>query len=921
MSSAVERNSAPLPDFATFGEMLRFLRRRAHMTQTELSIAVGYSVSQISRLEQDERIPDPVTLQAVFVSALGLDLEPTTVARLLELAKQNRAEKDSSTEIRAVASGSTNNCMEAPLDERVPGNLPLRLTSFIGRRQELTAVQQRLSAARMVTLIGPGGVGKSSLAIEAANFQHFGDGVWLVELAAIQEGHLVAQAVSAVLHLPDLPGRSVLDGLRTYLQNKDLLLLLDNCEHLIAACATLVAQLLRACPKLHILATSREALAVDGEVEWAVHPLRTPDVQSGEHQRLTVGELSSFEAIRLFVERAQNVKPDLTLTEQNAPIIAQICQQLDGIPLALELAAALLSGLTLEELADHLQDRFTLLVTGRRTALPRHQTLRATIDWSYDLLNAAEKMLLCQVAVFVDGWTLPAAEAMAVDESGRKQTLPLLLQLINKSLVIANERDTGTRYRMLESIRQYALEKLCEVGEEAQARQRHFDYFLALAEQSHDPSLIGRPLVRWTHQIAADWSNLRSAFVWSRVTVNRAERQLRMAGALWLFWMLRYSNDEGIGWLEEALAQKTENLPVLHATALIYLADLLRRVGQSYLPYVEIALELSQQHNHKIGIGHCLVLQADTLESDVTQLEQALANYQQALQYFQEVGHLLYTGYTQVCIADLNAILNRMDAARTQYLECLEFGQEYEEITIVRWVFETLSKLDRKLAIKLCQEELLHQRSMDDQEALAAILETLGHMLQAEGRYHEALSILEECLTLWRKMNITLSLVGGTARATFDLGRNYYWLGDYHKAIPYVKRALDLYAEVGDAHGVAWAHTQLGHILLRQNQPKEALDCFHATLQHSLDMSMNYLATAFLGVAQAKKALVDPVMAAHFFGVAARFEEKLYLVDPLLQQDFVNTLQNERALLTDTACIAAWEAGRQMSLEEAVKLL
>ncbi|MFN8444791.1 MAG: tetratricopeptide repeat protein [Caldilineaceae bacterium] len=921
MSSVAERNSAPLPEFASFGEMLRFLRRRARMTQTELSVAVGYSVSQISRLEQNERIPDPATLQAAFVPALGLGREPETVARLLQLAKQNRAEKEGVVESQPVQSATRISNTAPPLDESLPGNLPLRLTSFIGRTHELNALQERLLTARLVTLIGPGGVGKSSLAIEAAKPQHFGDGVWLVELAAIQEGDLVAQTICSALRLPEISGRSALDSLLTYLHHKDLLLLLDNCEHLITTCATLVERLLKTCPKLHILATSREALAVDGEIEWAVHPLRTPNLPPSELQYITANELADFEAIHLFVERARSIKPDLSLNERNAPVIAEICQQLDGMPLALELAAARLNGLTLEELAAHLQDRFTLLVSGRRTALPRQQTLRATIDWSYELLNEAEKLLLRQAAVFVDGWTLAAAEAMAADEPSQKQILPLLLQLVNKSLVIADERSTETRYRMLESIRQYALEKLCDAGEDEQTRQRHFNYFLSLAEQSHDPSLIGRRLVRWTHQIAGDRSNLRSAFVWSRSTANRAERQLRLAGSLWLFWMLRYANDEGIAWLEEALAQKTENLPVYRATALIYLADLLRRVGQSYLPYVETALDLSQQHNHKIGIGHCLVLQADALDNDVAQLEQAMSYYQQALHYFQEVGHLLYAGYTQVCIADLDANLNRPEAARDQYLKSLEFAQEYEEITIVRWVFEALSKMDRKLAIRLCQKELLDQRAMNDPEALAATLETLGHILQAEGRYHEAQPILEESLTLWRKLNIKLSLIGGTARATFDLGRNYYLLGDHDQATPYIKRALDLYADVGDMHGVAWAHTQLGYILLRENQPEAAHDCFRAALHHSLDMSMNYLATAFLGVAQAKQALGNSVAAAHFFGVAARFEEKLFLVDPSFQQDLVDTLRNQRALLTTTQCNAAWEAGRQMSLEEAVKFL
>lgn len=912
MSAPPMASPTQVPKFATFGEMLRFLRRRARMTQTELSIAVGYSVSQISRLEQDERTPDPATLLAVFVPALGLENEPETTRILLDLAQVERSERIANT---AAANPQQN------FDTPANNNLPLRLTSFIGRTPELNALAKRIISARLVTLLGPGGVGKTSLAVESARLAEFRDGKWLVELAAIQEEAQVAKTIAAALRLPDLPGRSAIEALLTYCQNKELLLLLDNCEHLIATCAELVERLLRACPKIHILATSRESLGVDGEIEWIVAPLRTPNVQSDEQKRLTISELRDFEAIDLFLERACAIKPDLVFTERNAPTIVSICTHLDGIPLALELAAARLTGLTVEELAERLQDRFSILTGGKRTALPRHQTLRATIEWSYNLLSEPEKTLLRRLAVFVDGWTISAAEAMVEEEQIRKQTLTLLLQLVNKSLVIADNRGIETRYRMLETIRQYALEKLQEAGEEEHEHRRHFDYFLSLAEQSHDFTLIGPRLSLWMNQIAAEWNNLRSAFVWSRGTIDVGERQLRLAGALGLFWHCRAGYDQGIAWLEESLTHESHAAPTLRAIVLSLLANLSRRVGSDNPHLIESAQEIFTQANHRYGLGYCLVLKAITLELDAATFEQSLLYHQQALQHFREIGYLLFTGYMLAHVAEVSSLLKQNESAIQTSIECLEFGRKYEEKTIVTWALNVLSTVDRRRAIALCQEELIYQRTQNDHETLATILETLGQMLQKEALYQEALPLLEECMRLWRILNIKFSMAGGIARAALDLGQNHFWMGNNETAAIYMKEAAEVYGEVGDVHGVAWAQMMLGNILLRQQKPDEALIYLRASLQHSLDIGMNYLPLTFVGIGQAKNALGDKLTAAHFFGVATRYEDKLHLIDLRLHKDFVDLLTSARATLTDIDCTIAWEAGRQMSLEEAVKLL
>jgi transcriptional regulator with XRE-family HTH domain len=393
------------PDqFITFGELLKYLRRQAGLTQRELSIAVGYSDTQISRIEQNQRVPDQATLTAHFVPALDLEREPEWVARLLKLAAEARLDEVSVSH-------------PSPLPTRVH-NLPLQLTSFIGREKEIAEVKRLLvplspasigagaqaeDHPRLITLTGPGGTGKTRLLLQAAAqiLNSFPDGVWLVELASLADSGLVSQAVGTVLGIREGQETPLLTLLIDYLRDKRLLLLLDNCEHVVDTCAQLSETLLQSCSHLHILTSSREALGIAGETIFHVPSLSLPDTQ---HQ--TPDELSQCESVRLFIERAKSALPDFQLTAKNASAIAQVCQQLDGIPLALELAAAKVNVLRVEQIAARLSDRFLLLTGGSRTALPRHQTLRATMDWSYDLLRDDERLLLrrCQSLLAAGIW-------------------------------------------------------------------------------------------------------------------------------------------------------------------------------------------------------------------------------------------------------------------------------------------------------------------------------------------------------------------------------------------------------------------------------------------------------------------------------------------------------------------------------------
>jgi predicted ATPase len=369
--------------------------------------------------------------------------------------------------------------------ERPRHNLPNELSSLVGREHDVRRAQEVLGTSRLLTLLGTGGVGKTRLArhIAAEVLADYRDGVWLVELAALAEPAAVPQAVAAVLGVREQPGRTLLDTLTDALHAQDLLLVLDNCEHLVDACATLADRLLRACSGLRILATSREALGLIGEATWQVAPLAVPDLE-----RLPgVEELSCYPSVRLFVERAKLVAPDFALSDHNAAAVAHVCSRVDGIPLALELAAARLRCLSVAQVAERLNDGFGLLVGGSRTALPRQQTLRATLEWSVGLLSEPERLLLARLSVFAGGCSLEAAEAVCADGSGRIADVPvmdLLGRLVDKSLVMTDE-DTGQerRYRLLETVRQYAAELLEAHGGRVEQQQRHRDWYLARAEQ------------------------------------------------------------------------------------------------------------------------------------------------------------------------------------------------------------------------------------------------------------------------------------------------------------------------------------------------------------------------------------------------------------------------------------------------------
>ncbi len=446
-------------------------------------------------------------------------------------------------------------------------NLPLALTSFVEREREMAEVEKLLVESRLLTLTGPGGSGKTRLALAVAPevARGYEDGVWLVELASLSDPDLVTRAVASVLGMREAPDKTLADAICDHLSPTETLLILDNCEHLIDACSSFAETVLRRCPQLSILATSREALGVYGEILFDVPPLSLPDPR---HLR-TVDGLPGYEAASLFTERARAVRLDFALTEQNAMAVAQICYRLDGMPLAIELAAARARVLSVQQISSRLEDSFALLSGGGRAAMPRHRTLEAMMDWSHELLSEKEKVLFRRLTVFTGGFALGAAEAVGADEDlVEGEILDPLMSLVDKSLVTATEQDGRARYRLLETVRQYGRTRLEESGEAENVLWRHTTYYLALSEEvASDSGGQGTRL----QELEAEQSNFRGALGWAlgtervepeEVTAERATLGLRLAVSLGQgrFWAAN-GLSEGLRWLEMGLARSGDALP------------------------------------------------------------------------------------------------------------------------------------------------------------------------------------------------------------------------------------------------------------------------------------------------------------------------------------------------------------------------
>ena len=592
-------------------------------------------------------------------------------------------------------------------DTSLLGNLPLALSSFVGRGEELREVKRLLAHNRLLTLTGSGGCGKTRLAVVAADelAGGFEDGAWLVELAPLVDPSLVPQAVASVLGVHEQPGRSLTKTLSNHLQTAKMLLILDNCEHLIEACAGLAEALVRTCPNLRILATSREALGITGECSWPVPPLSLPDPR----HLPAVESLPAYEAARLFIERAVAVEPAFELNKENAMAVAQVCFRLDGIPLAIELAAARVKVLSVEQIAGRLHDRFGLLTGGGRTALPRQRTLRAAMDWGHELLPEEERVLFRRLSVYAGGFTLEAAEAVCAGERlERDEVLELLSRLVDKSMVVAERQGNEARYRLLETVRQYASEKLEQAGEAEEVRRRHAAYHLALAEEA-EPGLKGARPVAWLERLEAEHDNLRAALRWA-LDSREAELGLRLAGTLGGFWLVRGHLSEGRRWLEAALDNGAEAPESMRVKVLVRAGLIAREHGdyERSVALIEESLALARKLGDKVSVATALknLGWAALLRDD---LERASELSQEAMLLQREANDEVGVAHALTVLGLVATVQRDYERATALHEESLILAREAEDgiaiaLSLMAGSLAFLGRGDHRRATELCGE-------------------------------------------------------------------------------------------------------------------------------------------------------------------------------------------------------------------------
>lgn len=728
---------------------------------------------------------------------------------------------------------------------QIPHNLPRPLSSFVGRERECADVAGLLGNRRLLTLCGTGGLGKTRLSIEVAraSLHDFIDGVWFVELAPLHDPTLVPQAVATALGVREEAGGTVLEALAGFVANKRMLLVLDNCEHVVGASAELVEQLLRAGPGLKVLSSSREPLRVAGETVHPVAALAVPDADAALGANDDAAALMRFESVRLFVERAALACPGFAPTRANAAAVVSICRRLEGIALAIELAAARVGSLSVDTIAARLDDHFILLSRGPRGAPQRQQTLRSLIDWSHELLEPAERALLARLSVFAGGWTLESAEALCTDDAlDSGAVLDGLAALVDKSLV---SFDTPTaRYRILQTVRHYARDRLEERGETVQCRDRHFAHFLAYAEAAR-PATKGADQPQRLAQIEAELDNLRAALAWS-TTGGDGAGGLQLAGAIWPFWNLRGLLNEGRGWLSTLLLHAGDR-----ATAAVR-AHALRAAG--VLAHAQGDVAASARWHEQ-----CLAVQRE------------LGDHKGVAASLESLG----------IVAD-------------------EGGHHAS-------------------GIALMEEALALQRELGDPIAIAQVLNNLGATLGFVGEQTRARTLLEESLAIKRAHGDRR----GVAMGLDNLGDLAASLDDPATAHRLFEESLAIRRELDDRAGIARVLLGLADLAHAQGDHPTSLRLLAENLSITRNLGdQRAISYALEGLADVARAVGDVDREVRLRGHAQGLREAIgYVVPPTTRLRHQQTLDAAHAALADEAAfVAAWQAGRAMTLDQAIAL-
>jgi non-specific serine/threonine protein kinase len=749
-------------------------------------------------------------------------------------------------------------------------NLPASLTTFIGREKEQAEVIELITKHRLVTLTGSGGIGKTRLSLRVGEqvLENYADGVWLLELASLSDPALVPQTAAILFGLTTQSDIPHTDLLLNFLRTKSTLLILDNCEHLLDACAHLAETLLKNCPQLKILATSREPMEILGEALYRVPSLALPDPQ------YQLDALRDSESVKLFRERAQLVQFDFSLTLENASYIAQICQRLDGIPLAIELATAKVGMLSPAQIAKQLEESLSVLTGGARTALPRHQTLRASMDWSWGLLTEAEQMLMTQLSVFAGGWTLESARNVCEGDA-----FDLIGALIKKSLLVVDqEAERETRYRFHEIIHRYARAKLVEAGEEGNIRNRHLRYFLQFSEQA-ESGLRGPDQIDWYARLNDERHNIRTAL--ERAAENKdVEAGLYLSGRLKRFWE-SFDLKEGIRWLAEFTDRPESKMfyraraKALHAQVMLLIWML--QIERAYAVAQE-CLELYRKCRDPYGeIDGLIVLAQSSYNLD--NLPQTIDLIQQALVLSESLGDMPGRAASLSLLAS----------------SCHDLQRSYN-------YFEQAISLNRQIK---------------DWLGLADCLSDRGHKALLNGDLPMAEEYLQEATALHRQLKNKTWL--GSDLQTY--GRIAFSLGDSERALESIKESIEISGETGNRMLYLWSQTHLGYLTLRQGNVIQAREIFTESIREFLTEKMEQgVVFALEGMASLFIVVGKPEFAARLIGWADVTRKQIDDPRPRLEQaDVDQIIAACHTKMGDNAFSDEYDEGQTMTLEAAVK--
>lgn len=794
-------------------------------------------------------------------------------------------------------------------------NLPAPTTSFIGREKEKAEIKQAIGSHRLVTLTGSGGTGKTRLSLQVAAdlLDQFTDGVWFVELAPLTDPSLIPQTILAAMEASEQQDKTATQALIERIRGKKILLILDNCEHLIESVARIVDLLLSSAPELKIMASSREALGVSGEMAWYVPSMSLPDDKS----LISTEELSHCESIRLFTERATLARPQFQLTMSNAPSITQICSRLDGIPLAIELAAARVRALSVEQIAARLDDRFHLLTGGSRTALPRQQTLRAMIDWSYNLLSDQEKLLCRRLAVFVGGWTLEAAERVCAEEGDGLDVLDLLTHLVDKSLVNMEESPNDVRYRMLETTRQFAREMLMISDETRTFRNKHLDYFLEYAETAQ-PELRGWRQAVWVSLLEIEHDNLRAAMEWSQET--RPELGLRMAAALIDFWDTHGHFTEARRWLEVMLKKTTylDPTPTRVDAILGAMEFALRQFNiEVTKSFLEDGLALARRIDYKAGIARGLMTRGYLVEHIEGNIEKAEEDYTEALGIYRQTGDKLSIGQALGPLASCARKRYDFSGAMSLYRESLSLFREVENEREIAGALENLAEvsLDRRKyadAHSFAEESLWLYRKLEDKHGIATALRALGIAVHNEANLDQARFSFDQSVEIFRELG-DLSCLVLTLSA---LARLLQHQGESQKASETIQEARKILDGIEKELEATDVFDVFGRIAHASGDLKEARKQFLDGLEFQrANKHAHFVPSLLEGLA----GLIQPQGAILLLGAAASLREKTQLQWMRVEQDeYERTITTLKTRVNDADFRSLWEEGFAMTTDEAI---